>query len=72
MNKNSLLRNCIEPKIEEILRKNQNGFRRTRSTSQILNIRRILEGVRAKKTKKNKTWGNNIIRRLIPDFQLHT
>ena len=46
---NSLLRNRIEPKIEKILRKNQNGFRRNRSTtSQILTIRRILEGVRAK------------------------
>ena len=37
---NTLLRNCIEPKIENILRKNQNGFRRNRSTtSQILTIR---------------------------------
>ena len=46
---NALLRNCIEPKIDTILRKNQNGFRRNRSkTSQILTIRRILEGVRAK------------------------
>ena len=46
---NTLLRNCIEPKIDNILRKNQNGFRRNRSTtSQILTIRRILEGVRAK------------------------
>ena len=45
---NPLLRNCIEPKIDNILRKNQNGFRRNRSTtSQILTIRRILEGVRA-------------------------
>ena len=45
----ALLRNCIEPKIDNILRKNQNGFRRNRSTtSQILTIRRILEGVRAK------------------------
>ena len=36
-------------KINNILRKNQNGFRRNRSTtSQILTIRRILEGVRAK------------------------
>ena len=43
------LRNPIEPKIDNILRKNQNGFRRNRSTtSQILTIRRILEGVRAK------------------------
>ena len=36
-------------KIDNILRKNQNGFRRNRfTTSQILTIRRILEGVRAK------------------------
>ena len=41
---NALLQNLIEPKIDNILRKNQN-----RSTnSQILTIRRILEGVRAK------------------------
>ena len=47
---NALLRNRIEPKIDNILRINQNGFRRNRSTnSQILTIRRILEGVRAKK-----------------------
>ena len=46
---NALLRNCIEPKIKNILRKKQNGFRRNRSTiSQILTMRRILEGVRAK------------------------
>ena len=46
---NALLRNRIEPKIDNILRKNQNGFRRNRSTtSQILIIRRILEGVRVK------------------------
>ena len=46
---NALLRNRIEPKIDNILRKNQNGFRRNRSTtSQILTSRRILEGVRAK------------------------
>ena len=51
---NALLQNYIEPKIDLILRKNQNGFRRNRSTtSQILTIRRIIEGVRAKK-KKNK------------------
>ena len=47
---NALLRNRIEPEIDNILRKNQNGFRRNRSTtSQILTIHRILEGVRAKK-----------------------
>ena len=46
---NALLRNCIETKIDNILRKNQNGFRRNRSTtSKILTIRRILEGVWAK------------------------
>ena len=46
---NVLLRNCIEPKIDNILRKNQNGFWKNRSTtSQILTIRRILEGVWAK------------------------
>ena len=46
---NALLRNRIEPKIDNILRKNQNGFRRNRSTTpQILTIRRILEGARAK------------------------
>ena len=46
---NALLWNCIEPKIDNILRKNQNGFWRNRSTtSQILTIRRILEGIQAK------------------------
>ena len=41
---NDLLLNLIEPKIEKILKKNQNGFRRNRSTtSQILTIRRISE-----------------------------
>ena len=46
---NALLCNHIEPKIDNILRKNQNGFWRNRSmTSQILTIRRILEGVHAK------------------------
>ena len=44
---NALRRNRIEPKIENIL-KNQNGFRRNRSTtSQILTIRRTLEGIQA-------------------------
>ena len=46
---NAQLRNRIEPKTENILRMNQNGFRRNRSTtSQMLIIRRILEGVCAK------------------------
>ena len=47
---NALLRKRIEPKIDNILRKNRNGFQRNRSmTSQILTICRILEGVQAKK-----------------------
>ena len=46
---NALLHNHIEPKIEKILRKNKNGFRRNRYTTwQILTIHWILEGVRAK------------------------
>ena len=37
---NALLLNCIDPKIEKILRKNENGFQKKRSTtSQILTIR---------------------------------
>ena len=48
---NALLRNSIEPKTEKILRKKENGFRKNRSTiSNILTIRRILEGVHS------KTW----------------
>ena len=46
---NALRRNRIEPKIDYIFTKNQNGFRRNRyTTSKILTIRCILEGVRAK------------------------
>ena len=46
---NVLLRNRIEPEINNIFRKKQDGFWRNRSTtSQILSIRRILEGIRAK------------------------
>ena len=62
----ALLHNRRELKIEKILRKNQNGFRRNRSTiSQIFTIRRIL-GVRAKKL------DNNIICRLLLGLWLHT
>ena len=51
---NALLRNRIEPEIDNILRKNQNSFRRNRSTtSQILTIGRILERVRAKSYKRH-------------------
>ena len=46
---NALLVYHIEPKIEKILLKNQNDFRRNQSTtSQILTIHRILDGDRAK------------------------
>ena len=62
---NDLLHNRIEPKIEKILRKNQNGFRRNQSTtSQILTI---LECVRAKKPR-----GNNIVCWLRQGLWLHT
>ena len=65
---NALLRNCIEPKIANILRKNQNGFRRNRSTtSQILTICIILEGVQAK-----KPTGNITICRLYQGLRFHT
>ena len=55
------------PKLKKLLRKNQNAFRRNRSTtSQILTIRRILEGV------SEKPRGNNIIRWLLQGVLLHT
>ena len=41
---NKLLLNRLIPVVEPILRKNQNGFRRGRSTlSQILCLRRLIE-----------------------------
>ena len=44
-----MLLNRIRPHIDPILRRNQNGFRQNRSTSgQILTVRRIIEGVKAK------------------------
>ena len=46
---NLMILNRIRPEIDPILRKNQNGLRKNRSTSgQILTIRRILEGVKSK------------------------
>ena len=39
----------LEPKIEKIFRKNQTSFRRNQSISQNLTIRRILDGIHAKK-----------------------
>ena len=44
-----MLLNRIRPEGDPILRRNQNGFRKNRSTTrQILTIRRILEGVKGK------------------------
>ena len=49
---NLLLLNRIRPEVDKILRKNQNGFRQKKSTvGQILTIRRIIEGVKAKNLK---------------------
>ena len=46
---NKLLLNRIQPELEKIMRKNQNGFRKNRSTEgQILTVRRIIEGVKAR------------------------
>ena len=46
---NKLLLNRIQPEIEKILRRNQNGFRKNRSTTgQILSVRRLIEGINAK------------------------
>ena len=44
-----MLLNRIRSEINPMLRRNQNGFRKNRSTTgQILNIRRILKGVKDK------------------------
>jgi len=46
---NKLLLNRIQPEIEKVLRKNQNGFRKARSTTgQILTIRRLIEGIKSR------------------------
>ena len=45
---NSMLLNRIQPEVEKVLRRNQNGFRKNRSTvGRILTVRRIIEGVKA-------------------------
>ena len=45
---NSMLLNRIQPEVEKVLRRNQNGFRNNRSTvGQSLPVRRIIEGVKA-------------------------
>ena len=46
---NKLILNRLQPHIDPLLRPNQNGFRKGRgTTSQILAIRRIIEGVKSK------------------------
>ena len=46
---NTMIRERIQPAIDEILRPNQNGFRKNRSTvGQILTVRRIIEGIKEK------------------------
>ena len=43
-----MLLNRIRPEIDKVIRKNQNGFRKNRSTlGHILTIRRILEGIKS-------------------------
>ena len=60
---NTLFLNRIGPKIEKILRKHQNFFRRNRSkTLQIITIHRIIEGVRAKSLGATQ---------LFVDFSIH-
>ena len=45
----ALLLNRIQPEMEEILRRNQNGFRKRRLTiGQILTVRKIIEGVKVR------------------------
>ena len=65
---NALLFNRIEREIEKILRRNVYGFRKNRSTtSQLLTIRRILKGVRAK-----KSLSDTIICRFLPGIWHYT
>ena len=46
---NTMIRERIQPAIDEIIRPNQNGFRKNRSTvGQILTVRRIIEGIKEK------------------------
>ena len=48
---NKMLLNCIHPILDPLLRSNQNGFRPGRSTtSHILALRRIIEGVKSHKS----------------------
>ena len=54
---NALPRHRIELKINNIIRKNQNGFQRNRSTaSQILTIHRILEVTIYQPLRSGRIW----------------
>ena len=65
---NTLLLNCIQPKVEKILWKNQNCFQKNQSTpSQFLTIHRITKGIRAKKSR-----GNTFICEFLQSIWLHT
>ena len=49
---NKMILNRIQPKIDKNLRPNQNGFRPCRTTTtHILALRRLIEGVRKNKLK---------------------
>ena len=49
---NKLILNRLQPHIDPLLRPNQNGFRKGRgTTSQILTIRRLIEGIKSKNLK---------------------
>ena len=47
---NKMILNRLKPEVEEVLRRNQNGFKPGRSTvvQQILVLRRIIEGVKSR------------------------
>ena len=62
---NALLLNRIEPEIQKISRKNQNGFRKTVPQNQILTIRPLF-GVRAKNPR-----GNTLICRVLQGILLN-
>ena len=54
---NRMLLNCIRDHIDPLLRYNQNGFRKGRGTvGQILAIRRMLEGIRARNLPAVRTF----------------
>ena len=56
---NKMLLFRIRPNIEPILRNNQNGFRRKRSTvGQILTLRRLIEGIKSKNLSAVLTFGD--------------